>query len=410
MSETPKKKEKKEKKIMKKQVIPVANPQNAPDDEYRKKLASHRRKSILRTLTFLLIIAAVVTAVVVFIQRRTYHNYKVVSSSEQEDTSSTKYIELGKNVLRYRGDGAVLVNKEQQSLWEIDYDMQNPMVDSCEGTAVIADQDGTTMAIVDESGQTGSVTTSYNIVKARVASQGVVAAILDGGEDTWINFYATDGSMIAENQTRIDDPGYPLDLAVSKDGSLIMVAYQFVEGGQTKSYVAFYNFGTVGQNQVDNIVSGYTYENVVVPQVAYLDSDTAVAFRDDGFSIYRGRQIPQEETNVEVEEEIVSTFYDEDNIGLVFKAGEDAGYRMEVYGTNGKKKFEREFNISYTNIRMSGGYVVMNNASQVCVITEQGALRFNGVIDEGTINDFFKIGYNQYMLILDTGIELIKFT
>ena len=216
--------------------------------------------------------------------------------------------------------------------------------------------------------------------------------------------------MIAENQTRVDDPGYPLDLAVSTDGNLIMVAYQFVEGGQTKSYVAFYNFGTVGQNQVDNIVSGYTYENVVVPQVAYLDSDTAVAFRDDGISIYKGQQIPKEETNIEVEEEIVSTFYDEDNIGLVFKADEESEYRMEVYSTSGRKKFERNFNIAYTNIRMSNGYIVMNNASQVCVITNQGALRFNGVIDEGAINDFFKVGYNRYMLILDTGIELIKFS
>ncbi len=407
MSETPKKTEK---KVIRKQVIPVNISKNPKDDEYRKKLASHKKKNIIRTLIFLLVIVAIAAAVVIFIQRRTYHNYKVISSSDQEDTSSTSYIELGNNILRYRGDGASLVSREQQTLWEIDYEMQNPIVDVCDGTAVIADQEGTAMVIVDANGQTGSVTTSYNIVKVRVASQGVVAAILDGGEDTWINFYATDGSMIAENQTRVDDPGYPLDLAVSKDGNLIMVAYQFVEDGQTKSYVAFYNFGTVGQNQVDNIVSGYTYEDVVIPQVAYLDSDTSVAFRDDGFSIYQGRQIPQEETNVEVEEEIVSTFYDENNIGLVFKADGESEYRMEVYSTSGRKKFERNFNISYTNIRMSNGYIVMNNASQVCVITSQGALRFNGVIDEGTINDFFKVGYNRYMLILDTGIELIKFT
>lgn len=407
MSEIPKKTEN---KIIRKQVIPVTVSKNSENDEYRKKLASHKKKNLIRTLVFLLIIVAIAAAVVIFIQRRTYHNYKVLSSSEQEDTSSTKYIELGNNILRYRGDGATLVDKEQQKLWEIDYEMQNPIVDVCDGTAVIADQEGTSMVIVNEGGQTGSVTASYNIVKVRVASQGVVAAILDGGEDTWINFYATDGSMIAENQTRVDDPGYPLDLAVSTDGNLIMVAYQFVEGGQTKSYVAFYNFGTVGQNQVDNIVSGYTYENVVVPQVAYLDSDTAVAFRDDGFSIYKGQQIPKEETNIEVEEEIVSTFYDEDNIGLVFKADEESEYRMEVYSTSGRKKFERNFNIAYTNIRMSNGYIVMNNASQVCVITNQGALRFNGVIDEGAINDFFKVGYNRYMLILDTGIELIKFS
>lgn len=406
MSETPKG----EKKRIEKQVIPLSAASDSGEGDYRKRLASHKKKTIIRTLIIIGVIAAIAAAVVIFIQRRTFHNYKVISSSEQEDTASTKYIELGDNVLRYRGEGASLVSKEQQTLWEVDYEMQSPVVDVCDGTAVIADQGGTNMVIVDESGQLGSASVSYNIVKVRVAKQGVVAAILDGGEDTWINFYATDGSMIAENQTRVDEPGYPLDLAVSEDGTLIMVAYQFVEDGVTKSYVAFYNFGTVGQNKVDNIVSGYTYDDVVIPQVAYLNKDTAVAFRDDGFSIYHGRQIPQEESKVSVKKEIVSTFYDENNIGLVFKTGGDSKYTMRVYNTNGKKKFERSFSIPYTNIRMSGGYVVMNNASQVCVVTSQGALRFNGTIDEGAINDFFKVGYNRYMLVLDTGIELIKFT
>ena len=157
-------------------------------------------------------------------------------------------------------------------------------------------------------------------------------------------------------------------------------------------------------------MSGFTYDDVVIPQVAYLDKDTAVAFRDDGFSIYTGKQIPKEAANVKVKQEIVSTFYDENNIGLVFKSNGDSKYTMKVYNTSGKKKFERSFSIPYTNIRMSNGQVVMNNSSQVCVITDQGAVRYNGTIDEGTINDFFKVGYNRYMLILDTGIDLLKFT
>lgn len=407
MSQTPKDTEGKK---MKKQIIPVTISKKSNNMDYHKKLALHKRKNVMRMLITLAIIAAAAAAVIVFIQRRTFHSYKVVSSSDQEDTASTKYMELGDNILRYRGEGASLVDTELQTLWEVDYEMQSPVVDVCDGTAVIADQGGTSMVIVDEEGQTGSVTTSYNIVKARVAKQGVVAAILDGGEDTWINFYAADGSMIAENQTRVDEPGYPLDLSVSEDGLLIMVIYQFVEGSSTKSYVAFYNFGTVGQNKVDNIVSGFTYDDVVIPQVAYLDKDTAVAFRDDGFSIYTGKQIPKEAANVKVKQEIVSTFYDENNIGLVFKSNGDSKYTMKVYNTSGKKKFERSFSIPYTNIRMSNGQVVMNNSSQVCVITDQGAVRYNGTIDEGTINDFFKVGYNRYMLILDTGIDLLKFT
>ena len=56
------------------------------------------------------------------------------------------------------------------------------------------------------------------------------------------------------------------------------------------------------------IVSGYTYDGVVVPQIQYLGSN-AVALRDDGFTIYSGRQIPKELKTVQVEQEIISTFF-----------------------------------------------------------------------------------------------------
>ena len=143
--------------------------------------------------------------------------------------------------------------------------------------------------------KTGSVTTSYSIIKARVSKSGMVAAILDGGDDTWIDFYSTDGSLIAENQTKVDDPGYPLDVAVSDDGVVMMVTYQFVEGSDTTSYVAFYNFGDVGQNEDDRIVSGYKYEGVVVPQIQYLEKQRSLWHsKITDFTLYQGSQIPKE--------------------------------------------------------------------------------------------------------------------
>ena len=108
--------------------------------------------------------------------------------------------------------------------------MQNPIADVSGSRAVIADRDGTDLEIYDKSGRSGSISTSYSIVKAKISASGLVAAILDGGGDTWINFYASDGSLIAENQTKIDDPGYPLDVTVSEDGLIMMVTYQFVDG------------------------------------------------------------------------------------------------------------------------------------------------------------------------------------
>ena len=83
--------------------------------------------------------------------------------------------------------------------WSYLYDMQNPAADVNGDKAVIADIDGTAMEIFDGKGETGSVTTSYTIVKARISKSGMVAAILDGGDSTWINYYAADGSLIVSS-------------------------------------------------------------------------------------------------------------------------------------------------------------------------------------------------------------------
>lgn len=378
-------------------------------DNYELRLSRHKRNIVKKTVITVVAIAAAVTAVDFYIEKRSYHNYKVVQSSEQEDVVSTSYIEMDGDILRYSPDGVSLVSDKMSTLWSETYQMQNPVADVNGTRAVIADKDGTTLEIYDKSGKTGSVTTSYSIIKARVSKSGLVAAILDGGDDTWIDFYSTDGSLIAENQTKIDDPGYPLDIAVSEDGVVMMVTYQFVDGSDTTSYVAFYNFGDVGQNEDDRIVSGYKYEGVVVPQIQYLSNNRSIALKDNGFTIYQGSQIPKEVKTIETDKEIVSTFYDDDMVGLVFKNdSKDKQYIMEVYNTaDGKLKFKEDFNIPYTTIKLSGGNILMYNSSQMCVMNSRGVQKYLGSVD-GTIKDFFKIGMNRYLLVLDSGVDVIK--
>ncbi|MDO5135181.1 MAG: DUF5711 family protein [Eubacteriales bacterium] len=384
----------------------MASEQGAPTGRAAKK----KRDAVKKTILAAAAAAAAVLLVLLYMQKRSYHDYKLLKTSEQEDIVSTEYVEMDGKILRYSPDGVSMVNKNLDTVWSETYDMQNPVADVCEGRAVIADKDGTMIKMIDKNGITGSVTTSYGIVKARVSKSGLVAAILDGGDQTWINFYSTDGSLIAENQTQIDDPGYPLDVAISDEGVIMMVAYQFVDGGETTSYVAFYNFGEVGQNEDDRIVSGYTYEGVVVPQIQYLEGNQSVAVRDDGFTLYKGRQIPKEVETVKVEKEIVSTFYDEDTIGMVFKNdSKDKLYTLEAYNTKGKLKFRRDFNIPYTTIKMSGGNILMYNSSQICVMSDNGSEKFMGTVD-GTISDLLKLGWNKYLLVLDSGVHVIKFS
>ena len=301
-------------------------------EDFQKQLSRHKHAVMKKTAVTAIVIVAVAAAVLIFVEKRSYRNYRILQTSEQEDIVSTKYEVMAGKVLRYSPEGASLVNSEMEAYWSTLYEMENPVADINDSWAVIADIDGTDLKIFDKNGEVGSVTTSYNIVKARISSNGLVAAILDGGDATWINYYNSDGSLIAENQTHVKDPGYPMDVALSDNGQIMMVTYQFIDGSDTTSYVAFYNFGDVGQNEGDRIVSGYTYEGTVIPEIRYLDSERSAALRDDGFTLYNGKQIPKESISEKVDKEIVSTFCDEKTIGMVFKNGsKDKKYTMKVY-------------------------------------------------------------------------------
>ena len=283
------------------------------------------------------------------------------------------------------------------------------MVDVCQNCCVVYDKNGSEMAIFNDKGKVGSIQTDLPILKVKVASQGVVAAILEDGETTWLKVYDSSGKDIVTAKTSIDSPGYPVDLSISPDGLLLGVSYLGVKKNQPSSYMAFYNFGNTGQNQMDNMVSGYTYPRTLIPRIQYLNNSKAVAFRDDGFVIFSGKQIPEEDKVVSVEEEILSVFCDSENIGLVFRDTEGENpYKMKLYNSNGKLKWEAGVEVAFDHITISQDQILMYNSNEFAVYSMNGTCRYQGALNEGNIQNIFKVAQNRYMVIMEGGMETIK--
>ena len=377
--------------------------------EYKERLSRKRKRMLIRVGAAAAAVALVAVAGILTARNWQYCSYKVVSSSDQEDTQSTQYVGFGGHVLKYSGDEVALIDTGGETIWSDPQEMENPVADICGDSCVVYDKSGRTMAVYNSEGRQGFIETSLPIMKARTASQGVVAAILEDGETTWINFYDKDGSEIATGKTSVDSPGYPVDLDVSENGLLIGVAYLTVADNQVSSYVAFYNFGNTGQNQMDNMVSGYTYDDVVAPRIYYMDASRAAVLRDDGFVLYQGRQIPEETKTVQAEGEIVSTFFDERHLGLVYHTteGEDP-YRMVVYDAAGNEEFSQTFDFSYDNIQISQDQIIMYNSNEFAIYTMYGVCRYQGSLKEGSIQNIFRVAGNRYMVIMENGIQTIK--
>ena len=376
---------------------------------YKSRLKKQNQKNKIALLIVVVLLAVIFIGGKMYLDYRHYHSYKIGGKVEKQDASATRYEYMGEDIFRYSANGASLMDVEGNSLWNQTFSMEDPQLSMTDNAAAVYEKQGNQIYLFDKEKMTGSISTQQPILKARVSAAGTLGAILQDGETTWVNFYNPNGKLLASGKTRVDNPGYPVDLSISEDGLMIMVSYLFVEGGETTSYVAFYNLGEDGQDKIDNIVSGYKYKGKIVPEVSYMEKDLALAFKEDGFVVFTGKKSPKEVTKVKIKEEIVSTFHDKNYVGFVTRntSGEEK-FSLSLYSTRGKKIFEKSFNIPYDTVKISKGEILMQNGRQLCIYSSKGVERYNGTIQEGNLSNAFKLSYNRYLLVLDDGYYTIK--
>ena len=367
------------------------------------------RSRWFRHIAVLLAVLFVVLFTAHTVRNWTYHSYEISEADNQTDTTSFNYCALGDYVLRYGLDSAMLTSRNGQTVWSVTYSMQSPALAVCGNTAAIYDKSGTTIVVCDETGQIGTVSTTLPIQKAEVAEQGVVAAILEDGDSTWIQYFDQQGEMIASFRTAMDATGYPMDLSLSSNGMLLGVSYLKMENGVPKTELNFYNFGNAGQIQMDNQVSSYTYENTLIPDVTFLDSNTCVAFLENGFAVFEGGQIPEKVNEVIVEQEIVSVFWDDSHIGMILdNDSEDYPFLLALYGPSGREIFQKELDFEYQNVEMGFGQILLTNRTGFCVYSTDGVEKFRGELSNVIVQDLFALGRTRFMLVAEDGLYTIR--
>lgn len=336
-----------------------------------------------------------------------YRGYEVVDSRKQEDTMSASYCSAGDNILRYSTDGASLISRSGTALWDVSYSMNDPEVALCGDIMAVYDRDGTNIVVCDASGEIGTMSTSLPIVRAKVCETGAVAALMQDSSNAYVEYYDKKGAKIATIKTSMDNPGFPLDIALSDDGQNIAVSYLSYDSSGQKSIVRFYNFGSAGQNQMDNRIADFQYSNVIIPQLEYLDSQTCVAFRSDGFSVYGGESSIKETATVSTDQKIQSVFHDATRIGMIVNAADSGDFDLLVYNTAGRQLLDREFNFAYRSVEFTGDEISLYNGAKICVFNMYGVEKFNGSYN-GTPQEIFSIGKHRYVVVKENSLDMIR--
>lgn len=339
-------------------------------EDLDKKLRAHRRKVAVLVIFVLLLLTAAAIVTYIYYENKIYTTYDVISSTERSDTSASVFTEFQGKLLKCTNDGAVYTDLAGNLIWNQTYEMDQPVVQTCGNYVVIYELNGTQVYILDTVNLQGSIRTTMPVQKVSIAAQGTVAILMENEGTSYLQLFDKTGGQLASGELHVQNSGYPLDLALSENGEKLAVSMLDINDGSVKTVIAFYNFGTVGQNAIDKIVSSYTYADVVIPQIRYLEKDTMVAFGDDRVILFTGAQKPAEETSIELKDEVKSVFYDEAHFGLIYDAAGGKNHRLEYYDISGKQILNINFDTDYTSVK------VLANG-ELCVLGENSCEIFN---------------------------------
>lgn len=378
-------------------------------NQLEEEIKKHRLR-VVRVIFLVVLLALVLSGILYYIyETKNYTEYQVTESVAREDTAGTRFEEFQGNILKYSNDGAFYIDAKNQLIWNQTYEMQSPIVDICEGYVAIADKKGKTVYIMNTEGPCGEIHTAQPIQQIHVANQGMVAVLMRENATGYIQLYDKEGVFLAEGELHTKNSGYPMDIAVSDDGKKMIVSMQDLNEGTVKTTVAFYNFGSVGQNEIDNIVSSYPYSDTVIPKVEFLTNDIAVAVANNRMIIYEGSQKPTVAQEIEIKQEIRSLFYNEHYIGLVFEnENKEQPFHIVIYDVKGNETCAFDFSMEYDAIEfLNNDDICIRNNLECSIYTLRGKQRFHYNFE----TDIYKVMHirgREYIFLMSGATETIK--
>lgn len=378
-------------------------------EDLDKKLRAHRRKVAVLVSFVLLLLAAAAIITYIYYENKVYDTYDVISSTERLDTSASKFTEFQGKLLKCTNDGAVYTDLSGNLIWNQTYEMDQPVVQMRGNYVVIYELNGTQVYILDTVNLQGSISTSMPVQKVSIAAQGTVAILMENKGTSYLQLYDKTGHQLTSGELHVQNSGYPLDLALSENGEKLAVSMLDINDGAVKTVIAFYNFGTVGQNAIDKIVSSYTYTNTVIPQIRYLKNDTMVAFGDDRVILFTGAQKPAEEKSIELKDEVKSIFYDEGHFGLIYDAADGKNNRLEYYDISGKQIMNITFDTDYSDVEiLANGELCILGENSCEIYNQRGIRKFQYDFKEHLYQILSGRMQTDYMFLLEGETQKVK--
>lgn len=324
-----------------------------------------------------------------------------VTKIHTEDiNSNNRYVAFGDNILRYGKDGMGILNKNGSELWNAPYQISNPLVTMTGDSLVIADRNGNKIMVIGQEGIKGEIEAALPIEKVSVSNQGIVAALVKDDKSSKVICYDSVGNILAELVVSLSTIGYPLDVGISYDGTLIFTTYlQYNEGNINTTYRC-YSLASTNESSMEKIIIEETLHGVVAPSTFFMNEKTAVVASDSNLYLYNTRDIDLESVEISVDKEIGQIFYNESYIGVMLKGtSADTGNELRIYNEKGKQISSMNYVGEYANIQIIDQQVVLYDGTRCIIYKINGREVFHGTLDIEVSAILPRFGLNKYLVI-----------
>ena len=386
-----------------------------PENDYRQKIRKHRIKLIKICFLILLIIVAIVVGIYFYYRNKEYTEYTVIKSQAVETLSDAEYVPFSGGVIKVNRDGATYTDKRGNQIWNQTYEMSQPMVDVCNDYVAIGSVKENKIYILNKSAKQGEIRTEFPIRAIEVSEKGTVAVLMEAEASYKIVLYDKKSNLLAQGEFRLENTGYPLAIGLSVDGKKLGVSFVSIKDGKAGTRIQFYNFGTVGQNEIDNLVEKYDYEGVVVPQIEYLANDIMIAYGTDRVIMYEGEERPKEKVSISVDQQIKTVFYNEKYFGVTYDINVSdenetkTVHELAIYDLSGKEVFRQQFSMKYDSVQILNGEEVAIVRDNYCIIyTFNGVKRFQGELGNNILYIIKETGMREYTFFLEGEVTSLR--
>lgn len=372
------------------------------------KLRLHRMKTFVGMLVSVAIIVVLLVILIVYQKNVVFTQITTVHSVDRTNLETNSYISNDGTIIVYSRDGIGCIDENGDTIWNMTYEMQNPMVKKCSNYVGVCDFNGHNIMVTDMQGKTANIDTKLPIRDFAICKEGRVAVIIDDATNSWVNLYDIDGTKYSEIKATMSQTGYPVTVAVSDE--VMAVTYLYVDSDSMKSRVTFYNFGGVGENVTDKIVSNYEYDKVIVPIIEYFDSERIYAVADDRLLFFNGSKTPKDIKDILLSEKIVGVHSGSSMAGLVYydTSGEKK-YRLDLYNRSGDVVCSYRFNMDYKDIIIRNDQVIIYNENQCVIVSHDGKEKYNGNFEEPVIAISATDSPKKFIFVKEDTLETVRF-